>query len=135
MQRSNQLASGTPNPAFTTFGMAWYQSDVETDSSGAATVTVKTILLDQIFGFDPGRIARADQHLQCGLLVRLGRRGAAVLAHPLAATPFNGEHNAGPVAFITRPNSKTGLGPLCTAPEKSGSAFICKTDAPTGKAH
>ena len=46
-------------------------------------------------------------------------------ASPLAATPFNGEHTAGPLAFITRPNAKTGLGPLCTAPVKTGSTFTC----------
>jgi hypothetical protein len=33
-------------------------------------------------------------------------------------TPFNGEHTAGPVAFISVPNAITNLGPLCTDPNK-----------------
>jgi hypothetical protein len=39
------------------FGLAWYQSDLEASSAGGAT-TIKTILLDQIFGTantTPGR--------------------------------------------------------------------------------
>ena len=53
IQRSNKLANGDPDPNFKNFGMAWYQSDIEADQNGNANVTVKTILLDQIFGFDP----------------------------------------------------------------------------------
>lgn len=34
-------------------------------------------------------------------------------------TPFNGELQAGPLAFITRPNAGAGLGPLCTKPDTS----------------
>jgi hypothetical protein len=40
------------------FGLAWYQSDLEASSAGVATTTIKTILLDQIFGTantTPGR--------------------------------------------------------------------------------
>ena len=43
------------------FGLAWYQSDLEASSAGGATTTtttIKTILLDQIFGTantTPGR--------------------------------------------------------------------------------
>ena len=53
VQRSNKLADGTPDPAFKNFGLAWYQTDVHADENGNANVTIKTILLDQIFGFDP----------------------------------------------------------------------------------
>jgi hypothetical protein len=35
-------------------------------------------------------------------------------------TPFNGEHQAGPLAFITRPDATTNLGPLCTDPDGEG---------------
>jgi hypothetical protein len=35
------------------------------------------------------------------------------------ATPFNGEHKAGPLAMISVPNAETGLGPLCTDPSQS----------------
>jgi hypothetical protein len=53
VERSSLLADGTPDPAFHGFGLAWYQSDVQADEHGDATVTIRTILLDQIFGFDP----------------------------------------------------------------------------------
>src|SRR5436853_2256034 len=49
VQRSNQQASGAAVPGFPGFGLAWYQSDVDANSS----VVLKTILVDQIFGFDP----------------------------------------------------------------------------------
>src|SRR4051794_14343730 len=53
VQRSPQLRNGTPNPAFTgSFGLAWYQSDIHVGRRHRGTVTIHTILLDQIFGFD-----------------------------------------------------------------------------------
>jgi hypothetical protein len=42
------------------------------------------------------------------------------------STPFNGTHNAGPLAFITRPNATTGLGPLCTSPVFSDGSYSCR---------
>src|SRR5262245_46292654 len=53
VQRSNLLSDGSIDPNFTNFGFAWYQSDVHADDEGNATASIKTILLDQIFGFDP----------------------------------------------------------------------------------
>src|SRR6266576_825744 len=53
VERSNLLSNATVDPNFTNFGMAWYQSDLEANSQGSFTATIKTILLDQIFGFDP----------------------------------------------------------------------------------
>jgi hypothetical protein len=125
VQRSNQTASGAPVSPFTNFGMAWYQSDVETDSSGNATVTVKTILLDQIFGFDPDVTLAPTNTFHVGFWFDSPGEAQPCSATPVAATPFNGEHNAGPVAFITRPNATTNLGPLCTAPVKNGTVFSC----------
>jgi hypothetical protein len=41
-------------------------------------------------------------------------------------TPFNGEHQAGPLAMISRLDARTNLGPLCTDPESAGSGtFTC----------
>ena len=41
-------------------------------------------------------------------------------------TPFNGEHQAGPLAMISRLNATTNLGPLCTDPESaSNGTFTC----------
>src|ERR1700751_4213346 len=53
VQRSSLLADGTADPNFTNFGLAWYQSDLEANGKGHFSASIKTILLDQIFGFDP----------------------------------------------------------------------------------
>jgi hypothetical protein len=126
VQRSNQTAQGAAVANFKNFGMAWYQSDVETDGSGNATVTVKTILLDQIFGFDPDVTLAPTNTFNVGFWFDSVAEAQPCSATAVAATPFNGEHNAGPVAFITRPNATTGLGPLCTAAVKKGTTFSCK---------
>ena len=57
VEHSPFLADGTPDPTFTgSFGLAWYQSDVQVDNDRVdadGRVKIRTILLDQIFGFDP----------------------------------------------------------------------------------
>ena len=55
VQRSSLLSENVPDPAFKgSFGLAWYQSDIEIGKhSDEGHVRIKTILLDQIFGFDP----------------------------------------------------------------------------------
>src|SRR5580698_6626015 len=45
----NGISNGNTN-----FGLAWYQSDIEANGSGTAKVTIRTILANQIFGFDAG---------------------------------------------------------------------------------
>jgi hypothetical protein len=42
-----------------------------------------------------------------------------------ATTPFNGEHEAGPVAMISAPDASSGLGPLCTHPDTSTTPAHC----------
>ena len=126
VQRSNQTATGGVVTGFTNFGMAWYQSDITTSSGGTASVTIKTILLDQIFGFDPDVALAPTQTLHVGFWFDSVAEAQPCSATVLTATPFNGEHTAGPVAFITRPNATTGLGPLCTDPIPSGTTFVCK---------
>jgi hypothetical protein len=123
VQRSNLLSDGTPDPAFTNFGFAWYQSDVHANSDGDAQATIKTILLDQIFGFDPDLSnPNPVNTFHVGFWFN-NPNDANVdgcvfdVTHP---TPFNGEHKAGPVAMISVPRVKTGLGPLCTNPDGNG---------------
>ncbi|MGB8699276.1 MAG: hypothetical protein WCD18_07665 [Thermosynechococcaceae cyanobacterium] len=120
IQRSNQLANGKPDPKFKNFGLAWYQSDVEANKS----VAIKTILLDQIFGFDPDVALDPTQTLHVGFWFN---NPADVEPCGFAGppTPFNGEHKAGPVAFITRPNAATKLGPLCTNPNLKTRPATC----------
>ena len=119
VQRSSLLANGTADPNFTTFGLAWYQSDLEANAKGHFTATIKTILLDQIFGFDPDASLAPLNTFHVGFWFNdpndANKNGCTFdVNHP---TPFNGEHQAGPVAMISTPNATTNLGPLCTDAE------------------
>jgi hypothetical protein len=125
VQRSNKLADGTADPAFTNFGLAWYQTDVHADDNGNANVTIKTILLDQIFGFDPDVKLAPTNTFNVGFWFNDPKDAAGCgfdVTHP---TPFNGEHQAGPLAMISVPDATTGLGPLCRNPESTSSGFVC----------
>jgi hypothetical protein len=118
VQKSNQLSNGSPVPGFTNFGLAWYQSDVHVGSTGAGKVTIKTILLDQIFGFDPAVTLTPTNTFHVGFW--FNNPADAAPCGFTGTTPFNGEHNAGPNAFITRPDAVNNLGPLCTDPAGPG---------------
>jgi len=123
VQRSNQDADGNPAANFTNFGLAWYQSDVETVKH-PTKVEIDTILLDQIFGFDPDVGLTPTQTLHVGLWFD-DPTAAAACGFAGPPTPFNGTHNAGPVAFISRPDATTGLGPLCTNPNTGTDPATC----------
>jgi len=126
IQNSNLLASGEPNPNFKNFGLAWYQTDVQADSDGEAEVAIKTILLDQIFGFDPASGLGPTHTFNVGFWFNNPHDAEACGFDPTKPTPFNGEQNAGPNAMISLPNDTTKLGPLCTQPVKKGLVFVCK---------
>jgi hypothetical protein len=123
VQNSNQNANGTAVAGFQNFGMAWYQSDIHVSHHGSATVKVKTILLDQIFGFDPAVGLAPTNTFHVGFWFNDPADAAA--CGFTGFTPFNGEHHAGPLAFITRPDAHTTLGPLCTDPTTSGGTVSC----------
>jgi len=125
IQRSELLANGQPDPQFTNFGQAWYQTDLVTDIYGHLSGVIKTILLDQIFGFDPDVNLAPTQALQVGIWFDDPNAAAACGFNPKNPTPFNGQHAAGPNALISVPNATTNLGPLCTASVKQGNAFVC----------
>jgi hypothetical protein len=120
VQRTPLLASGAPDPAFPkTFGMAWYQSDVEAGSAGEGTVAVQTVLLDQIFGFDADTGLAPTNTFHLGFWFNNPQDAAQCgfdVTHP---TPFNGDHRAGPLAMISLPDAQTRLGPLCINPDAS----------------
>ena len=125
VQRSPLRANGTPDPTFTNFGMAWYQSDVEANSNGSANVEINTILLDQIFGFDPDVSLAPTNTFHVGFWFNNPQDAAACgfdVTHP---TPFNGEHRAGPLAMISLPDATTNLGPLCSNPDRSVTPARC----------
>jgi hypothetical protein len=119
IQNSNQLANGQPNRATANFGLAWYQSDIETNGTGRAHVAIKTILLDQIFGFDPAVGLGPTNTFHLGFWFNNPSDCGGTV------TPFNGEHHAGPLAFITRPDAQTNLGPLCVNPNESTDPVTC----------
>jgi hypothetical protein len=130
IQRSNKLADGKPDPAFATtfknsFGLAWYQTDLHADQDGNADVTIKTILLDQIFGFDPDVALAPTNTFHVGFWFNDPNDAAHCgfdVTHP---TPFNGEHQAGPLAMISLPVAATTLGPLCLNPDTSVTPVHC----------
>jgi hypothetical protein len=126
IQNSNLLSNGEVDPKFKNFGLAWYQSDVQADSEGEAEVAIKTILLDQIFGFDPAAGLAPTHTFHVGFWFNRPEDAEACGFDPTKPTPFNGEQNAGPNAMISLSDAATDLGPLCTAPEKKGAVFVCK---------
>lgn len=126
IQNTNLLATGEVDPHFKNFGLAWYQTDVQADSNGEAEVAIKTILLDQIFGFDPAAGLAPTHTFHVGFWFNKPQDAEACGFDPTKPTPFNGEQKAGPNAMITLPNEVTELGPLCTQPVKQNEIFVCK---------
>jgi hypothetical protein len=123
VQNSSLLSNGQPDPAFQNFGLAWYQTDVHADSKGNAEVAVKTILLDQIFGFDPSSGLEPTHTFHVGFWFNNPNDAAA--CGFTGFTPFNGEQHAGPLAMISLPRAISKLGPLCTTAKQVGTTFVC----------
>jgi hypothetical protein len=129
VQRTNLLADRTPDPAFTgSFGFAWYQSDLQANSLGTINATIKTILLDQIFGFDP-ELSNPNPvntfHLGFWFNNPNDANVDGCTFDVTKPTPFNGEHKAGPLAMISVPDATTNLGPLCTNPNTDTTPATC----------
>ena len=120
LENSPLLADGNPNPNFKGFGLVWYQSDLR-----PGTTTVKTILLDQIFGFDAAVGLKPTKTFHLGFWFNNPEDAKDCGFDPSKPTPFNGEQKAGPLAFITRPVLPAGLGPLCTKPNTSTVPATC----------
>lgn len=126
VQNSLLASNGTQDPNFKGFGLSWYQTDLK-----PGTTIVKTILLDQIFGFVQ-TIPQSASPLQPTRTFHVGfwfnNPDDAIACNPnqqRIVTPFNGEFQAGPLAFISVPDPKTGLGPLCTNPNTSTNPVSC----------
>jgi hypothetical protein len=125
VENSSLGSDGKPDPEFKNFGLAWYQSDLEASSSGVIDATIETILLDQIFGFDPAVGLAPTNTFHVGFWFNDPKDAQACGFDPTKPTPFNGEHKAGPLAMITVPDALTGLGPLCTKPDTSTTPAHC----------
>ena len=118
VEKSAFKADGSPDPDAPNRGLAWYQSDVEVGRSGTGTVEIRTILLDQIFGFDPIVALKPTNTFHVGFWFNDPNDVESCDATK-PTTPFNGDHNAGPLAMISLPDAQTGLGPLCVNPDLS----------------
>jgi hypothetical protein len=117
VEHSPFFAGGVKDPAFKgSFGMAWYQSDIEIGKHGASRTQIRTILLDQIFGFDADVKLNPVNTFHLGFWFNNPDDAQPCSATPIAPTPFNGEHKAGPFAMISATDLRTQLGPLCTDP-------------------
>jgi hypothetical protein len=125
IQNTNLLSNGQSDPNFVNFGLAWYQTDVQANKNGEAKVTISTILLDQIFGFDPASSLPPTHTFRVGFWFNNPQDAAACGFNPDNPTPFNGEQNAGPNAMISLPNAETNLGPLCTSPDTQNHPATC----------
>jgi hypothetical protein len=125
IQQSPFLSNGSADPTFVNFGLAWYQSDVQANLFGTTLMTIKTILLDQIFGFDPAAALLPANTFHIGFWFNDPQDAVACGFDPTKPTPFNGERNAGPLAMISLPDATTGLGPLCTNPNTSTVPATC----------
>ncbi len=77
---------------------------------------VKTILFDQIFGFDPAVALPPTNTFPLGFWFNNPQDAVACGFDAAKPTPFNGEYKPGPLAMISLPNPNTKLGPLCTNP-------------------
>jgi hypothetical protein len=126
IQNTNLLSNGKPDPNFLNFGLAWYQTDVQANNLGNAQVTINTILLDQIFGFDPASNLLPTHTFHVGFWFNNPEDAVACGFDPTKPTPFNGEQDAGPNAMISLPDATTNLGPLCTNPVRKNGSFVCK---------
>jgi hypothetical protein len=132
VQNSFFQADGTKDPNFTgSFGLAWYQSDIKIGKqTDDGHVQIKTILLDDIFGFDPDVRLAPTNTFHLGFWFDNPQDAAALPSchfDPTKPTPFNGEHKAGPFAMLSAPG-KAGLGPLCTSPNDSTTPASCSVN-------
>jgi len=122
VQRSRFISNGTLDPAFPgTFGLAWYQSDLQVNSGGSGNAKIQTILVNQIFGFDgdAGVALAPINTFHVGFWFNDPNAAATCGFDPASPTPFNGEHAAGPLAMESVPDATSGLGPLCFDPSST----------------
>ncbi len=98
--QNSPLDSGT----FSGFGFGWYQSDVESDSHGNATVQVQGIFDKETFIENPASPFTPIHTFNVGFWFDSPIHEQQACGNKTApkATPFNGEQNAGLLAMITK---------------------------------
>jgi len=122
IEKSPQQFNGQPVPSFTDFGLVWYQSDIAIKADGTGQVTLHTILADQIFGFDSAVSLAPTNTFHLGFW--FNDPADAADCGFTGTTPFNGDHKAGPLAFVTR--DWKGLGPLCINRNDAVTPAVCQ---------
>jgi hypothetical protein len=129
VERSALLADGTADPSFDNdFGLAFYQSDVVSNDRGRVRVNLRGIFLNVLFGF-AGKSALAPRGIhQVGFWFDAPEDVADCGFDVTKPTPFNPKHQAGPLAMISVPDAKTGLGPLCIAPDTTVTPAVCSVE-------
>ena len=100
------LVQNTPLDAgtFSGFGFGWYQSDVQSDSSGNASVKVQGIFDKETFIENPASPFTPIHTFNVGFWFGSPTQEQQVCGNATAPapTPFNGEQNAGLLAMITK---------------------------------
>lgn len=137
VQRSPLGADGSvlPAAAFKGFGLAWYQTDLHANEQGEAKAMIRTILLNQIFGFDADKLADGTTRVpptntfHVGFWFNNPADAAPCGFDATKPTPFNGEHRAGPLAMISTPVAPANLGPLCIDPTGISEDDAAKDDS------
>ena len=120
VQRSTLDAHGTPISPAPSFGLAWYQSDLQAGDNGNGSVKIQTVLADQIFGVNLDQAPpQPINTFHIGFWFNDPNDAAPCGFDVSKPTPFNGDHHAGPLAMISVPDATTGLGPLCLNPDAS----------------
>src|SRR5262249_39201125 len=111
-------AQGKPISPAPSFGLAWYQSDVQADEHGNGHVRIQTILADQIFGvnLDESPVNPINT-FHVGFWFNNPNDAAQSRFEVTQPTPFNGEPAVGRWARTRAPDATTGLGPLCLTPD------------------
>ena len=86
------------------FGFGWYQSDVNSDSYGKASVQVQGIFDKETFIENPSSPFTPIHTFNVGFWFNSPVHEKAVCGNATAPakTPFNGEQNAGLLAMITQ---------------------------------
>jgi hypothetical protein len=129
VEQSALLADGSADPVFNgNFGLAFYQSDVLASDRGRVRVNLRSKFLNVLFGFDgQSNLGPRGIH-QIGFWFDEPEDAAGCGFDVTKPTPFNPKHQAGPMAMISVPDGKTGLGPLCIAPDTSVNPAVCSVE-------
>jgi hypothetical protein len=98
--QNSPLDSGT----FTTFGFGWYQSDLQSGSKGNAQARMQGIFDKETFIENPTDPFNPIHTFNVGFWFNSPTQEQQVCQNATApaATPFNGEQNAGLLAMITQ---------------------------------